>query len=135
MFAAKECVKESMKNNAEELLIKKSSYKIKLKRGSGKKKIHVCTCNFDPLFAKYAGAITRYADLLKREEFAVSLVIAMQLPLQFVKRLDSNYSWTELPQEIRDKMKTKVECYRKKELISMKLYPSPASSNPIFNLS
>jgi len=37
----KKCIQESMKNNAEELVIKESLHKIKLKRGSGKKKIYV----------------------------------------------------------------------------------------------
>jgi len=69
------CVRESMKNNAEELVIKESLNQIKLKRGSRKKKIYVCTCNFDHLFVKYADANTRYADLSKTEEFEASPAI------------------------------------------------------------
>jgi len=70
-----------MKNNAEELVIKESSTHIKLKYGSRKKKLYVCKCNFDPLFAKHADANTRYADLLITEEFEVSPAIVMRLPL------------------------------------------------------
>ena len=70
-----------MKNNAEELVIKESLNQIKLKHGYGKKKIHFCTCNFDQLFVKYADANTRYAGLLKTEEFEVSPDIVTCLTL------------------------------------------------------
>ena len=106
---------------------------IKLKRRSGKKKIYVCKCNFDQLVVKYADANTRYADLLKIEEFEVSPAIVMHLPLQFTKCLDTKNSCTELPQEFNDDMKTEVECYRNEEFIAMTLYSSPASSPPIFH--
>jgi len=76
-----------MKNNAEELVIKESLYEIKLKRGSGKKKIYVCTCNFQPLFDKYPDANTRYADLWKTAEFEISPAIVMRLPKLVVKNL------------------------------------------------
>ena len=127
------CIEESPKNNAEELVIKESLNQIKVKCGSGKKKIYVCICNFDPHFVKYADVNTRYADLLKTEELEVSPAIVKLLPLQFVKCLDTEFSWTELPQEFRDDMKTEVECCRNEELVSMKLCSSPASSPPIFH--
>ena len=66
-----------MKNNAKELVIKESLNEIKFKRGSGKKQIYVCKCNFHPLFAKHADANTRYADILRAEEFEVSPAIVM----------------------------------------------------------
>ena len=121
-----------MKNNAEELVIKESLTHIKLKRGSRKKKSYVCKCNFDPLFTKHAHANTRYADLLRTEEFEVSSTIVMRLPLQFVEGLDKKISWAVLPPGFCNDMKTEVERYRNEELIALKLYSSPGSSPPIF---
>ena len=82
-----------MKNNAEELVIKESLYQIKLKRGSGKKKIYVCTCNFEPLFVKYPDANTRYAELWKIAEFEISPAIVTRLPKAFDKNLEKKTSW------------------------------------------
>ena len=79
-----------MKKNAKELVIKESLNEIKFKRGSGKNRLYVCKCNFDPLFIKHADDNTRYADLLRTEEFEVSPAIAMQLPLEFIEGLDKN---------------------------------------------
>ena len=131
-YQQKQSIQESMKNNAEELVIKESLYKIKLKRGSSKKKIYVCTCNFHPLFAKYADFNTRYAELLKTEDFEISPAIVTRLPKQFVKNLEKQTSWIELPQQFRDMMKTEVQCYRNEQLICLALYSWPASSPPIF---
>jgi len=87
-----------MKNNTEELVIKESLTHIKLKRGSRKKKSYVCKCNFDPLFTKHADANTRYADLLRTEEFEVSSTIVMRLPLQFVEGLEKKSHGLYFPQ-------------------------------------
>ena len=112
-----------MKNNVEELVIKESLYKIKLKRGSTKKKIYVCTCKFQPLFAKYADFNTRYAQLLKTEDFEISPAIVARLPKQFVKNLEKQTSWIELPQQFRDFIKTEVQSYRNEQLICLALCP------------
>ena len=80
-----------MKNNAEELVIKESLHQIKLKRGVGKKKnIYICTCNFEPLFERYADANTKYAELWKTEEFEISPTIVTRLPKAFVMNLEKN---------------------------------------------
>ena len=121
-----------MKNNAEELVIKESLYQIKLKRGVGKKKIYVCTCNFEPLFERYADANSRYAELWKTENFEISPDIVTRLPKAFVMNLESKFSWTELPQPFRDLMKSEVQCYRNQQLISLAVHSWPASSPPIF---
>ena len=129
----KKCIQESMKNNAEELVIKESLYQIKLKRGIGKKKkIYVCTCNFEPLFERYADANTKYAELWKTDKFEISPAIVTRLLKAFVIILEKKFAWTELPQPFRDMMKSEVQRYRNEELISLVVYSWPASSPPIF---
>ena len=55
-----------------------------------------------------------------------------RLPKVFIKNLEKKTSWTELPQQFRDLMKSEVQCYRNQELISLAVYSWPASSPPIF---
>ena len=125
------CVQQSIKNKAEELVIKDHLYQIKLKRGisAGKNKSYVCKCDFDPLFSEYADANKRYANLLKTDEFEVGSAIVILLPFGFVKK----FSWSVLPEDIHHKMKTEVQRYKHEELISMKQYSSPATSPPTSN--
>ena len=62
----KKCVEKSVKNNAEELLIKEHLSKIKLNPAiSGNRKSYLCKYDFTPLFAKTADANKRYKNLLQ----------------------------------------------------------------------
>ena len=68
----------------------------------------------------------------KQDNFEISPAIVTRLPKAFVMNLEKKFSWTLLPQQFRDLMKSEVQCYRNQELIALAVYSWPASSPPIF---
>ena len=83
------CVERSVKNNAEELLIKEHLSKIKINPAtSGNRKSYHCKCDFAPLFANTSDANERYQNLF-HNQFELSPALIIQMSYSFVESLGS----------------------------------------------
>ena len=113
-------VKMSVKNNAEELLIKEHLSKIKFNAASsGKQKPYLRKYDISLLFANIPDANERYKNLLTHDHFELSYSLIIQLSYKFVQQLKKNGDWINLPARFKQFMKSEVQNDRNGELILM----------------
>ena len=130
------CIERSVKNNAEELVIKEHLSKIKINPAtSGNRKSYLCKCDFTPLFAKKADANERYRTLLATNQFELSPALIIQMSHSFVVSLGSRRGWCNLPSDFKKSMKREVQMYRNSEMISLSLYSWPGKSPPLYQFT
>ena len=132
------CIERSVKNNAEELVIKEHLSKIKINPAtSGNRKSYLCKCDFTPLFSKKADANEKYWHLIATNQFELSPALIIQMPHSFVVSLGSRRVWCScsLPSDFKKSMKREVQMYRNSEMISLSLYSWPGNSPPLYQFT